>query len=161
MWLFKLLERQPIECEIEEELRFHVELLTAENLQQEMSLADARDAALKRFGDVEQIKGQCVEISRRRQPLIRVLRAFLIPVFLSGVLVRVFSSETNLLHLGDLLIFVAVLGRLLLYVRTLNPVMFRARRETLSPLVLIDRPDAAAAYDQQTLTPVERVIADR
>jgi len=49
---------------------------------------------------------------------------------------------------------------LLVYAVCLNPAMFRARQETLS-LVLIDRPDAAPAYDHQMLTPVERVISDQ
>ena len=86
--LFKRLNREQIECEIEEELRLHLELLTDEHLQQDLSLTEARNAALKRFGNVEQIKDQCVEISSSSRPSIRALKSFLILVFLLGVLVR-------------------------------------------------------------------------
>ena len=101
-----------------------------------MSLAEAKDAALKRFGNVEQIKDQCVEISRSNRPLIRALKSFLILVFLVGVLVRVFSTELHVHHLGDILIAVAVLGRLFFYVRGLNPSRFTSKDEPSSPLML-------------------------
>ena len=162
MRLFRFLDRQQIEREIDEELSLHLELLTGEHLQQEMSLADARHAAQRRFGDLQQIKDQCVEISSRDRPLLRMLKAFLIPVFLCGVLARVFSTEIHFLRIGDLLIFVALLGRLLLYVRGLNPARFRPKLETASPLVLLDRSERSiAAYDHRKLTPVERVISDQ
>jgi hypothetical protein len=62
---FKCFDSDYVRREIDDELRFHLELLTEENLRQDMSLAEAQAAALKRFGDVNQIKDQCAEISRR------------------------------------------------------------------------------------------------
>src|SRR5687767_163221 len=91
--LFHRFDRQVIERQIEEELRFHLELLTEQHLLQDMSLPAAKDAALKRFGNVEQIKDQCVEISKSNRPLIRALKFLLILVFLLGVLVRIFGPE--------------------------------------------------------------------
>src|SRR6267143_6750412 len=90
---FRGFDSQRVEREIDEELRFHLELLTAALGQRDMSLAEAKDAALKRFGDVEQIKDQCVAISRMNHPSIRALKSFLTLVFLVGVLVRVFNTE--------------------------------------------------------------------
>ncbi|HXM36882.1 MAG TPA: permease prefix domain 1-containing protein, partial [Pyrinomonadaceae bacterium] len=87
--LFKRFDRDQIEREIDEELRLHIELLTQEHLQKDLSLTEATDAALKRFGSVERVKEQCVEISRSNGPLMRALKALLIPVFLFGVLLRV------------------------------------------------------------------------
>ena len=160
--LFNRFGREQIELEIDEELRFHLELLTQEHLQQDLSWAQATDAALKRFGNLERVKDQCVEISRRRSPLMRVLKSLLIPVFLFAVLVRVFSKEIHVMRTGDLLIFVAILGRLLLYVRSLNPSSFRSKAETSSPLMLKEKAQTSiTAYDHRKLTPVERVISDK
>ena len=153
-------DREVIERQIEEELRFHLELLTEQHLQQEMSLAQAKDAALKRFGNVELIKDQCVEISRTNRPLIRALKSFLILVFLVGVLVRVFSTELDVHHLGNILIFVAVSGRLFFYVRGLNPSRFKPKAELSSPLMLNDGLASFTTYDQNRRTPLERVISD-
>jgi len=119
--LYHRFDREVIERQIEEELRFHVELLTEQHLQQNMPLAEAQDAALKRFGSVELIKDQCVEISGRNRPLFRALRFFLILVFCVGVLMRGFTDGLQVHHLGDIFILLAISGCLFTYVRGLNP----------------------------------------
>lgn len=160
--LFRRFDSQQTEREIDEELRFHLEMLTETLLQTDMSLAEAREAALKRFGNVEQVKGQCVEISRRSHPAIRALKSFLILIFLVGVLVRVFGTEFHVTRVGDVLIAVGILGRLWVYVRGLNPSSFLAKPETSSPLMLNDFGQASITpYDQRKRTPVERVIFDK
>src|SRR5688572_30151782 len=115
--LFRCFDSEQFEREIDEELRFHLKLLAQEYFQQEMTLAEAKAAARKRFGNVEQIKDQCVEITKRTRHSVRALKSFLILVFLVGVLVRVFSTELHIMHLGDTLIAVAITSRLFLYVR--------------------------------------------
>lgn len=134
--LFKRFDSQRAEREIDEELRFHLDLLTEALLQPDMSLAEAKCAALKRFGNVEQIRDQCVEISRKNHPSIRALMSFLILVFLVGVLVRVFGTEFHVTRVGDVLIAVGTLGRLWVYVHGLNPSSFLSKPETSSPLML-------------------------
>ena len=159
---FRRFDSQRAEREIDEELRFHLELLTEALQQQDLSLAEAKDAALKRFGNLDQIKDQCLEISTRNSPLVRALKSFLILVFLVGVLVRVFSTEFHVLHVGDILIAVGILGRLLVYVRGLNPSSFLSKPETSSPLMLNENGQASiTAYDQRKRTPVERLIFDK
>ena len=148
--------------DIDEELSFHLELLTQKHLQQDMSLAEAKDAAVKRFGNVEQIKGQCLTIRRRSHPVLIALKSFLIFLFFSGVAIRVLSTTLDTRRMGDLLIAIPILTGLLLYVRGLNPSRFLSKAETGSPLKLND--DALplfAAYDQRMLTPVERLISDK
>lgn len=160
--LFRRFDGQRAEGEIDEELCFHLELLTEALHQQDLSLAEARNAALKRFGNVEQIKDQCVEISRRNQPAIRALKSFLVLVFLAGVLVRVFSAEVNFTRMGDILMAVGVLGRLLVYVRGLNPSSFVSKPEPSSQIILTEKSHASfAAYDQRKRTPIERVFFDK
>src|SRR5687768_13761962 len=97
---------------IDEELRLHVELLTQAYLQQDMSLEEAKDAALKRFGNVERTRGQCLAIRRRSRPFLVALKSFLILMFLAGVVVRIRSTDLDTRHLGELLIAVPILSRL-------------------------------------------------
>jgi hypothetical protein len=159
--LFHRFDREVIDPQIEEELRFHLDRLTEQNLERDMALPDARQAALKRFGNVEQIKEQCAEISRNNRPLIRALKFFLILVFVAGVFVRIFSPELHLTRVGDILIFVAIMGRLFFYVRGLNPSQFNSQPETSSPLRLNETElTPFNAYDQNRRTPLERVISD-
>jgi len=135
--LFKRFHRQRVERDIEEELRWHIELLTQEHLQHDMSFAEARDAALRRFGNVAQIKDECVEISRTNQPFVRAVTPFLIVVVVVGILARIYSTDIQVRHFGALLIAIPILIRLLLYARGLNPSSFLSKHETSSLLKLI------------------------
>ena len=157
---FKPLNRAGIGGEVEEELCFHVELLTEEHLQMGLTLEEARAGALRRFGDFEQIRDHCVEITRRQHPLILALKSFLILVFLAGILLRIFVAESHVKHCADILVAVGILGRLLVYVRGLHSSSFLSKPETLSSLRLNDR-SQTSVYDQRDRTPVERVIFDR
>lgn len=159
--LFKCFDREQVKREIEEELSFHLELLAQEHLE-EMSLKEAKAAALKRFGNVEQIRDQCAEISRRSHHSVRAVKAFLILIFLSGVMVRIFSTEMHVMRVGGILIAVALMSRLFLYVRGLNPSSFHTQHQTSSPLMLNENVDTSIRYyDQRARTPVERVIAEK
>ncbi len=151
--------RRELEREVEEELGFHLELLRREHVRQGMSPDEANAAARTRFGDMEQIKKQCVAISRRSRPLTRALKFFFILMFLAGVLVRVFAVELHFTRVGDMLIMVSVLGQLLLYARSLSPATFLSK-QTQSPLRLIHDKAPTAAFDERQRTPVERVISE-
>src|SRR6266480_4864921 len=94
--IFKYFDNQEVEREIEEQLHLHLELLTQANLQQDMSFEEAKNAALKRFGNVEQIKSQCVQIRRRSGLGVRALKALLLLVFLAGVSIRVLNTELHI-----------------------------------------------------------------
>ena len=155
--LFKATDKEELEREIDEELDFHVEELIHANLQY-MTSEEAKISALKRFGNVERVKEQCVEISRRNNPFLRAVKFLLLAILLAGVLLRVLSIETTLKHCGDLLIAVSLLTRMLLYVRGLNPSSF-SKPENSSQLKL--RETSFTAFDQRGLTPFERVISDK
>lgn len=148
--------------EVEEELRFHLELLAEEHVKEGMPLDQAMAAAQRCFGNVERTRDECVEISRRRTPLIRALKFFLMLVFVGGILVRVFSTELHLTRVGGILIAVALLGRLLIYVRGLNPSSFHSSQQPESLLKLNLEPQTSfTIYDQTSQTPIERVIFDK
>ena len=153
--------RNSIECEVENELRFHLELLTEEHLRQGMTLQEAEREALKRFGNIERIKNQCVEISKRNHPLMRVLKSFFILVFLIGVLARVFSTNIYGEQIGNLLILIAALSGLLLYIRGSRESSFVLDNKNSLPLGLeVVEQTPLDSNDCKELTPLERVIAD-
>src|SRR5689334_19909020 len=56
----------PVEREVDAELAFHLEMRVRELLDQGMTPDDARAAALRRFGNVDQITEACRELGRRR-----------------------------------------------------------------------------------------------
>ncbi len=70
-WLYKLplrlrslLRRQRLEAELAAELEFHLERQTEENLARGMGPREARHAALRALGGVEQIKEECRTMRR-------------------------------------------------------------------------------------------------
>lgn len=161
--LFKrhLKSREGTASEIDAEFRFHIEMLAEGYQQQEMSRTEAEDAAVKRFGNVERIKDQCLAISQRSHPFLFALKTFLILIFLSGTVVRALSVADNTRRMGDLLIVIPMLTGLWLYVRKLSPASFVSKVETTSSLGLNENIQPLfTGYDQRKRTPVERLISD-
>lgn len=106
--------------EVEEELRFHIEMLEHKYAQQGMCAADANAAAMKRFGNLERVQRQCVNISTRNSFVVRFLKASAILIALAGIAIQLSSSDYKIERMGHVLVIIAVLGRLLLYVRGLG-----------------------------------------
>ena len=119
--LLKHPNRKKTAFEVEEELQFHIEMLERKYAQQGMSDAHAKAAALRRFGNLERVKKQCVDISRRNSLLRRILKLSSILIALSGLAIHTVSSDYQVARIGTTLIVIAILGRLLLYVRGLTP----------------------------------------
>jgi hypothetical protein len=138
--LLKRLDRKTLELEVDEELQFHIEMLKREHVERGMSPAEAKVATLKRFGDLEKTRNQCLEISRRNHPLRPVLKALFVVVALTGFVVRILSTDPHVAHVGGTLIAVAVSGRLLLYARGLSPSSFLSKNKPSSLSVLADGP---------------------
>jgi putative ABC transport system permease protein len=61
-WFRALLRKEQLDKEMDEELQFHLEEQTRENIQAGMSPAEARAAALRAFGGMEQVKEACREL---------------------------------------------------------------------------------------------------
>src|SRR5262247_3732831 len=64
--LFASLRRGKIEREMDVEMRFHLEMETAENIRRGMTEEEARRVALRSFGGVEQVKEAYRDLSRFR-----------------------------------------------------------------------------------------------
>jgi len=62
--LRSILKRGRVEQELSDELRFHLEKLTEENVAKGMTPEEARYAALRELGGVEQIKEECRDMRR-------------------------------------------------------------------------------------------------
>jgi len=91
-----------------------------------------------------------------------LVKICLFTLFLVGVLMRIFAPFENFRHLADILMWLAVLGRLFMYVRALNPSLFLPKEDNSSPLSLSDKKEAdISTYDHRTRTPLERVILDK
>ena len=156
--LFRHLNGEHSRSEVEEELRFHLDLLAEEQREQHASLAEAKAGALKQFGNYEQVRDECVAIRRRNRAYLRALKLFFTLIFVGGVLVRVFSFDYRVTRVGGLLIATGILSRLLLYMRLLSPGSL-ARPQASTSLMLSEPADKRFAfYDQDRRTPVERVI---
>jgi len=119
-----------LELEVEEELRLHIDLIFHENIKRGLSPEEARAATLKRFGNLDQVKNECVEICRRSSRLQRALKSGLILLALTGLIISFTGADFHVAHIGDTLIMIAIAARLLLYVRSLTPSRFLAGNNT-------------------------------
>jgi putative ABC transport system permease protein len=63
-WLRSLFRRSATERELRSELRFHIDRQIEENLAAGMTLEEARRAAVREFGGVEQVKEECRDTRR-------------------------------------------------------------------------------------------------
>jgi hypothetical protein len=138
--LFKNFNRKQIVFEVEDELRFHIEMLERKYAQDGMSAAAAKAAALRRFGSLERAMKQCVNIRGRNSLLRRVLKMSLILIGLIGLSLRMLGSDVNIHHIGDILIMIAISGRLLLYVRGLSPSNFLSGTNETCPSIVTETP---------------------
>ena len=158
---FRHLDSRRARLEIEEELQFHLDLLADEHCKQNMSWDEAQATALRRFGDVEQIRDECVRIARRNHAAVLALKWFFGFVFVSGILVRIFSTDYHVTRIGDLLMEVGALGRLLLYLRGRTRSTYVHGPDDSVSLKLNDSPLSFAPYDQRGRTPIERVFSSK
>ena len=136
--------RKQIVFEVEDELQFHIEMLERKYIQDGMSAAAAKSAALRRFGSIEKAMKQCVDIRNRSSLVRRVIKTSLVILGLTGFAIRILSSHRNFDHMGDILIMIAIAGRLLLYVRGLTPSTFLSGTDETCPSIVTESPQNAS-----------------
>ena len=137
--LFKNPNRKQIVFEVEDELNFHIEMLERKYVQDGMSAAAAKAAALRRFGSLEKAMKHCVDIRSRNSLVRRVLKISLIILGLTGLSMRIISSRVTVDHLGDVLVMIAIAGRLFLHVRGLTPSTFLSGTDETCPSIVTER----------------------
>jgi hypothetical protein len=138
--LFKSSIQKQIVFDVEDELHFHIEMLERKYAQDGMSPAAAKAAALRRFGSLERAMKQCVDIRSRNSLKRRIIKTSLIILGLTGLSIRILSSEVNFDHMGDILIMIAIAARLLLYVRGLSPSTFLSGTNETCPSIVTQTP---------------------
>jgi hypothetical protein len=111
-----------VEYEIEAELLFHIEMRTLENVEAGMLPEAARQQALKRFGDLEEVRQSCAEARRQSQATRRARAIKLLSwvLALSGLPLALSDQPEAIQHAGEVLVMIAILLRLFFYVRSLN-----------------------------------------
>lgn len=70
--LRSLIWRTPVAEEVDADLDFHLEMSARELMEEGLNQAEAEARARARFGDVERIKRECVEIAERRERMMRM-----------------------------------------------------------------------------------------
>ena len=111
--------------DVEEELRFHIEMRTRANIEGGMKPDEARRTALQSFGDFDQIKVRCCEIRRSLPFDSMVLKMGLhiaIAVLAGGLAYwAVNTKHNNIMGAFRQLIAIAVLMWLFVVVRRARP----------------------------------------
>jgi hypothetical protein len=102
---------------IEDELLFHLEMRTQENIDSGMSHHEARRDAEERFGNVESIKTDCLKIHRNNHVAMKVLNCLLCMLIAFGLALRLTGSPRGIRPTGDLIVLSAILLRLLIHLR--------------------------------------------
>jgi hypothetical protein len=162
------------EREIEDELRFHIELRTRDNIEAGMPAEDAMADAMRRFGDFDRIRAACEEIRKERlERVMKAVKGLTWIMFGCGLTLKLTASLVGLQSVGTFLILIGGLWRLLIHLREIRPDQRRitaAGQPTLSVIAAIgdfsvsgaaeDTPKPVPAYDKDGRTPVERLISD-
>ena len=136
---FKNPNRKQIMLDVEDELNSHIEMLEHKYVQDGMSAAAAKAAALRRFGSLEKAMKQCVDIRNRNSLIRRILKMSTIILILTGLSISILSSEFRVGRIGHLLIVIAIGSRLLLYVRGLTPSTFLSGTDETCPSIVTEK----------------------
>jgi hypothetical protein len=160
--------------EIEDELRFHIEMRARDNIATGMSPEDAVADAMRRFGDFDQVRAVCEEI--KKEPLrgvMKMVKGLIWATFGCGLALKLAADLTGLRLVGHFLILIAILWRFLIYLRERQPDQRRitaVESPTLSVTHTIGAlsvsgftettPKPVPTYDKDGRTPVERLISD-
>src|SRR5262245_36635905 len=67
-WLWRV----PLDQEVDEELRFHIDMRTRELVEKGMDPRVAREMVIARIGDASRLKRTCVDLGRKRDREMRL-----------------------------------------------------------------------------------------
>jgi len=178
--ILRRLRGEAFEREIEEELHFHIEMRTRDNIVAGMSPVEAERDARQRFGDFDHVSAEC------RETLIggvnmKAMKGIAWVMLGCGLTLNLTSDIHTVRQMGQVLVCIAVLWWLLLYLRATQPDQRRInqRLETAeqTPLNLtmpVRSPvskmcesgfaeparQPSTARDDQGRTPIERLFSD-
>jgi len=160
--------------EVEDELQFHIEMRTRDNIAAGMTPEDAEADAMRRFGDFDHIRVTCEEIRRERLAgVMKVMKGITGVMFGCGLTLKLAADVNGLRIIGTFLILIAVLWRLLIHLHEIQPDQHRVKdaEQTLLSITgavhdfpssgFAERPEVPVpAYGKDGRTPVERLLSD-
>jgi hypothetical protein len=160
--------------EIEDELRFHIERRASDNIAAGMSPEDAVADAMRRFGDFDQIRAVCEEIRKERLAgIMKVIKGGAWVILGCGLMLKMSSKILPFQNVGEFLILISLLWRLLIHLREIQTDRPRGLGYESPPLSIIHTigdlsasgsaevtPKPVPTYDKDGRTPVERLISD-
>ena len=151
-----LFRKKPtIETEVDEELSFHIDMQTRDYETEGISRERSRTMAEARFGNVKQIKKECMRIGSGRTFLIWMLDAVFMMSLVLGLLLRLFVPEMHVNRVGDVMMMIGGLGILLVYAKQCGANVFNSTSQ--KPLGLNTPP---VGFDEKGRTPFDRVRED-
>jgi hypothetical protein len=171
--ILRRLQAGTFEREIEEELQFHIEMRTRDNIAAGMSPEEAGNDALRRFGDFDHVNAECRNISREKLMggvNMKAMRGITWVMLGSGLTLYLTSEVSTVRQVGQVLICIAILWWLLLYLRATQPDQRRINQHLeaaeRTPLGLSASESGFAeparqqivARDDQGRSPVERLF---
>ena len=116
LWRLVLsISRSSEDDELEDEFRFHIEMMTNENIAAGMTPEESKEHALRRFGDVNRIKIMCR--ATHRDDRVRAYRWLLYLILVLGIVIWVGSPVSQVNVLGEMLVITVCLVRLLTWAR--------------------------------------------
>jgi hypothetical protein len=155
---------EEIEREVAEELLSHVEMRTEDYIAAGMSPAEARAAALRRFGDLAGIRRVCCEIDRSPAVNKRAIGPFVWAAAGFALAFRTMSGEYhNLRGVSLLMASVIVMLYALIRARRMGRMKVFAGAQARSDpdritLPVRDCGEGVSAHDAEGRTPLERIL---
>jgi len=168
------IRKEAADHEVEDELRFHIELRTRDNIAAGMSPEDAVADAMRRFGDFDHIRAICEEIRKEwLAGVMKVIKGITWIIIGCGLTLKMSAGMQALRDVGDFLILIGLLWRLLVHLRGIQPSQRRIKAaqlmivggtRTIGDFSAISLKEhtftPVPAYDKDGRTPVERLISD-
>ena len=151
-------DRRAFAREVEAELHFHIEMQARDYEKAGLTPEEARIRAALRFGDFSRIKTECMRVGLYSDARIGAMKIIFALAFVLGVSIRIVSSQVNVMHIGDILMAIGVLGWLLLYGRRMAS--FRPETEPLRLGIADAHESKPVGFDEKGRTPFERVRED-
>lgn len=119
--LFPFLLSNTAQRYIDDEILFHIEMRTQENINSGMAYDEARRNAVMRFGKLAHIKRECLKVYWDNHVGLKMLKYFLWIAVAFGLTLRLTGSTRGVKPMGDLIAMSAIFLRLLIHLRLTGP----------------------------------------
>lgn len=148
--------KSSIENDVDDELRFHLEMRAEEYERRGIARDKSEAMAKKRFGNIKKVRSECIQISARSSLLTWLLNMVFLINLIVGLMLRVFVPQTQVNRIGDVMMMIGGLGILLVYAKHAGSRILSSDQETRLGL---DK-GPPLGFDEKGRTPFDRVRID-